>query len=102
VYRASDQLAHQEWLDELEATADELDLGADARSHAVDLFLSAVPDDDHSKRPTMAASVYVGALLASQERSQSAVADAAGVSRLSVQQRWKELIESVGLDAPDW
>jgi transcription initiation factor TFIIIB Brf1 subunit/transcription initiation factor TFIIB len=50
----------------------------------------------------MAASVYVGALVAGEERSQSAVADATGVSRLTIQQRWKELIESVGFDAPDW
>jgi len=102
VYRASDRVEHEEWLDELEATAEELELGSDARSHAVDLFLSAVPEDERSKRPTMAASVYVGALLASEERSQSAVAEAAGVSRLTVQQRWKDLVESVGLDAPDW
>jgi transcription initiation factor TFIIIB Brf1 subunit/transcription initiation factor TFIIB len=102
VYRASDRIANEEWLDELEATADELDLRADARSHAVDLFLSAVPEDDRSKRPTMAASLYVGALLASEERSQTRVADAAGVSRLTVQHRWKELVETVGLDAPDW
>jgi transcription initiation factor TFIIIB Brf1 subunit/transcription initiation factor TFIIB len=50
----------------------------------------------------MAASLYVGALLASGGRSQTSVAEAAGVSRLSVQQRWKELVESVGLEAPGW
>jgi transcription initiation factor TFIIIB Brf1 subunit/transcription initiation factor TFIIB len=102
VYRASDRVEHEEWLEELEATADALELGGEARSQAVDIFLSTVPADDRSKRPTMAASVYVGALLAGEEHSQSAVADAAGVSRLTVQQRWKELVEAVGLQAPDW
>jgi hypothetical protein len=30
------------------------------------------------------------------------VAEAVGVSRLSVQQRWKDLLEEAGLEAPDW
>jgi transcription initiation factor TFIIIB Brf1 subunit/transcription initiation factor TFIIB len=102
MYRASDRVEHDEWLGEIEAAAETLDLDTEARSHAVDLFLSTLPDEDRSKRASMAASVYVGALVAGEERSQSAVADATGVSRLTIQQRWKDLIESVGFDAPDW
>jgi transcription initiation factor TFIIIB Brf1 subunit/transcription initiation factor TFIIB len=102
MYRASDRIEHDEWLGEIEATAETLDLGTQARSHAVDLFLSTLPDDDRSKRASMAASIYVGALVAGEERSQTVVADAAGVSRLTIQKRWKPLLESVGLEAPDW
>jgi transcription initiation factor TFIIIB Brf1 subunit/transcription initiation factor TFIIB len=102
MYRASDRIGQDEWLGEIEATAETLDLGTQARSHAVDLFLSTLPEEERSKRASMAASIYVGALVAGEERSQTAVADAAGVSRLTIQQRWKPLIERVGLDAPDW
>lgn len=102
MYRASDRVEHDEWLGEIEAASETLGLGTDARSHAVDLFLSTLPDEERSKRASMAASVYVGALVAGEERSQSAVADATDVSRLTIQQRWKDLIESVGFDAPDW
>jgi transcription initiation factor TFIIIB Brf1 subunit/transcription initiation factor TFIIB len=102
VYRASDQFEHAEWLDDLEAAADELDLGEDARSHAGDLFLSNVPEDDRSKPAMLGACLYAGALVAGEQRTQTAVAEAVGVSRLVVQQRWKPLLESVGFDAPDW
>ena len=102
MYRASDRVEHDEWLGEIEVAAETLDLGTEARSHAVDLFLSTIPDEERSKRATMAASIYVGALVAGEERSQTAVAEAAGVSRLTIQQRWKDLIERVGLEAPDW
>jgi transcription initiation factor TFIIIB Brf1 subunit/transcription initiation factor TFIIB len=102
MYRASDQFEHADWLDELEAAAEELGLGEQARSRAGDLFLSNVPDEDRSKHATMAACLYVGALVSGQQRTQTEVAEATGVSRLSVQQRWKDLLEDVGLDAPDW
>ncbi|MCU4799229.1 Transcription factor TFIIB repeat-containing protein [Halomicrobium zhouii] len=102
MYRASDQFEHAEWLNELEAAADELGLEEQARSRAGDLFLSNVPEEERSKRATMAACLYVGALVSGQQRTQTSVADAADVSRLTVQQRWKDLLEDVGLDAPDW
>jgi len=102
MYRASDRVEQDEWLGEIEAAAETLDLGTEARSHAVDLFLSTLPEAERSKRAAMAASLYVGALVAGEERSQTAVADAADVSRLTIQQRWKDLVEHVGLDAPDW
>jgi transcription initiation factor TFIIIB Brf1 subunit/transcription initiation factor TFIIB len=102
VYRASDEVANEEWLATIESAADRLDLGEEARSNAANVFLSAVPDADRSKRATLAASLYCGALIAGEGRSQGDVAEAAGVSRLSVQQRWKDLMEEAGLDAPSW
>lgn len=102
MYRARDQVENERWLAEIDEAADRLDLGQPARSRAVDLFLSTIPDADRSKRATVAASLYAGALIAGDRRSQSAVADAVGVSRLTVQNRWKDLIEEAGLEPPNW
>lgn len=105
VYRASDERQHEEWVTALEAAAADLDLGDEATARATDLFLSTVPDEpqeDRSMQALLAASLYVGALVAGDRRSQGEVADAADVSRLTIQQRWKELLETAGLDAPDW
>lgn len=102
MYRARDRVDNEEWLAKLQQVADSLDLGPEARSVAEDLFLSTVPETDRSKQATMAASVYAGALIASEERSQGSVADAAGVSRLTIQQRWKALLEQAGMEPPSW
>jgi hypothetical protein len=102
MYSARDERDNAEWLADLEAAADRLELGTDARSCARDVFLSGVPDQDRSKPATLAAALYVGALVAGDQRSQGAVADAVGVSRLSVQGRWKALLDEAGLDAPRW
>lgn len=102
MYRASDAVENEQWLTELAGIADELDLDEAATARAEDLFLSTVPETDRSKRATLATSVYVGALIAGDRRSQGEVADAADVARLTIQQRWKELLEAAGLDAPDW
>lgn len=102
VYRARDERDNAEWLATLDEAADRLDLGDEARSRARDVFLSGVPDSERSKRATLAAALYVGALVAGEQRSQGAVADAAGASRLSVQQHWKDLLEATGLESPDW
>lgn len=102
MYRARDQVEQAVWLEDLEAAADELELSADARSVAVDLFLSAVPDADRSKPAMLAASLYAGSLIAGEEHSQVAIADAVGVSRLVVQSRWKSLLETAGFEPPGW
>lgn len=102
MYRARDQVANERWLAELERAATELDLAADARERATDLFLSTVPTEDRSKRAAIAASLYAGALIAGDRRSQGAVAEATGVSRLTVQKRWKPLLEEAGLEPPTW
>lgn len=102
MYSARDQVEHEPWLDRLDETADELGLSPDARSVAVDVFLSEVPDDDRSKPAVLAASIYAGALIAGEERSQVEVAETVGVSRLSVQTRWKDLLDAAGFDPPSW
>jgi transcription initiation factor TFIIIB Brf1 subunit/transcription initiation factor TFIIB len=102
MYRARDAIEQEEWLADLERAADRLELDSEARSNAKDLFLSTVPDADRSKTAALAASIYAGALLASDQRSQGDVADAVGVTRLTVQQRWKGLLAEAGFDVPDW
>ena len=102
MYRASDEVQNEEWLGDLRRAAESLGLSAEARSNATDLFLSGVPDADRSKPATAAAALYAGALIAGDERSQSAVAEAMGVTRLSVQQRWKEMLEDAGFSPPTW
>jgi transcription initiation factor TFIIIB Brf1 subunit/transcription initiation factor TFIIB len=102
VYRARDQVENEEWLAAIDEAAERLDLGGRAKSRAMDLFLSTVPDAERSKRATVAASLYAGALIAGERRSQSEVADAVGVSRLTVQKRWKALVEEAGLEPPSW
>ena len=104
MYSARDRVEHEAWLEDLQRVADRLDLDSKARSCAEDLFLTAVGDveSDRSKRAVLAASVYAGTRLSGDRRSQVEVADAAGVSRLTVQKRWKDLIEQAGLEPPEW
>jgi len=102
VYRASDERENAAVLADLETAADRLELDTEARSRARDVFLLTVAETNRSKQTTLAASLYVGTLVAGEERSQRAVADAVGVSRLSVQQHWKEHLEAAGLEPPSW
>ena len=102
MYRARDHVENERWLADIDAAGDRLDLGGAARSRAVDLFLSTVPEEERSKRASLAAALYVGALIEGDRRSQGDVADAVGVSRLSVQQKWKDLVEEAGLRKPSW
>lgn len=102
MYRASDEVANEEWLAALDDAVERLDLPSETRSRAADLFLSTVPDGERSKRPALAAAVYVATLATGEARSQGDVADALDVSRLSVQQRWKPLMTEAGLEPPSW
>lgn len=102
MYRARDHVENEEWLARIDEAAERLDLGGEVKSRAADLFLSTVPETDRSKRAAVAASLYTGALIVGDRRSQSAVAEAVGVSRLTVQNRWKELLEEAGLEPPNW
>ena len=102
MYSARDRVEQEEWLAEIDRGADSLGLSAEARSTAEDLFLSNVPDGDRSKPAVAAAALYAGSLLAGEERPQTEVADAMDVSRLSVQQRWKPLLEEAGFRTPSW
>jgi len=102
MYRARDRVDNEEWVARVTRAADGLELGSEARSNAVDLFLSNVPDEERSKPAVAAASLYAGALIAGEERSQGSVASAMDVTRLSVQNRWKGLLEESGFQPPEW
>jgi len=102
MHSARDRVEHEEELAELDRIADRLELSGDARSVATDLFLSEAPVDERSVRPVIAASLYAGGLVAGEERPQTRVAEAADVSRISVQSRWKELLAAAGLQPPSW
>lgn len=102
MHSARDRVEYGPWLEDLEQAADRLELSSEARSCAAELFLLDVPEADRSKRATLAASLYAGSLVASDGRTQSDVAEAADVSRLSIQSRWKELLEEAGLEPPRW
>ena len=102
MHSARDRIEYEPWLEELEQVADRLELSTDARSCAAELFLTDVPEDDRSKRAVLAASVYAGSLVAGEGRTQGDVADAADVSRLSIQSRWKDLLDAAGLEPPQW
>ncbi|MFC7212744.1 transcription initiation factor IIB family protein [Saliphagus sp. GCM10025308] len=102
MYSANTRVEHEPWLEELEQAADRLELTGEARSTAADLFLANVPEADRSKPAVLAASIYAGSLVAGDGRTQCAVAEAADVSRLSIQQRWKDLLAGAGLEPPKW
>jgi transcription initiation factor TFIIIB Brf1 subunit/transcription initiation factor TFIIB len=102
MYSARERVENEEWIEQLHAIAAELELEGDARSTAVDLFLSNLPDAERSKPAVLAASLYAGALIESDARSQGVVADAAGVARLTIQQRWKEILREAGMEPPSW
>ncbi|WP_049925817.1 cyclin [Halopiger goleimassiliensis] len=102
MHSARDRVAYEPWLEELEDVADRLDLSTEARTCAVDLFLTDVPESDRSKRAVLAASLYAGSLIAGDGRTQGTVAEAAEVSRLSIQSRWKDRLEAAGLEPPKW
>ena len=102
MYSAKDRRDNAEWIEAIEAAAATLELDDESRSVAVDLFLSDVPDAERSKPAAVAASVYAATLIAGDGRTQTDVADAVGVSRISVQQRWRQRLESAGLEPPAW
>ncbi|ADD04089.1 cyclin domain protein [Natrialba magadii ATCC 43099] len=102
MHSARDRLEYEPWLAELEQIADRLKLSQEARSCASELFLMDVPDEDRSKQAVLAASIYAGALIAGEGCTQGAVADAADVSRLAIQTRWKDRLEAAGLEPPRW
>lgn len=102
MYRASDRVDNAAWLDRLDDACATLDFDEEVFTTATDLFLSQAPDSEQGKRVTAAASLYAAALIRGQERPQSAVADAMGVSRLSVQKRWKQILEDAGFSPPTW
>ena len=102
VHRASDRVDQAAWLEELEAAAEALEFDPSTATMAADLYLSAVPEADRSKPAQIAASLYAASLIDGDGRTQTAVADAVGVSRLVIQSRWKDVLRSAGFEPPEW
>lgn len=102
MYRASDAVDHEASLAEITAAAETLDLDDEAIMTARELFLSVAPNDDRSEETLIGASLYAASLLVGAERSQGAVADAVGISRLSVQANWKSVVDTAGFEPPSW
>lgn len=102
MHSAKDRRDNAEWLEAIESAAAALELDDETRSIAVDLFLAEVPDADRSKPAAVAASLYAATLIAGEGRTQTGVADAVGVSRITVQQRWRERLEGAGMEPPSW
>lgn len=102
VHRARDRIEYESALETLESAIDTLDLSTEVERTALELFLADVPAEERSRVVAVAASVYAGSLIAGEECPQGAVAAAVGVSRLSIQQTWKDRLEAAGLEPPAW
>lgn len=89
-------------MDALASAAASLDLGPTAVGHAEELFLTVLVETDLAVRPAMGASLYAASLIAGEHRSQAAAADAVGVSRITVQNHWRRVLEVAGMEAPNW
>ncbi|MFB6187788.1 MAG: hypothetical protein ABEI86_13100, partial [Halobacteriaceae archaeon] len=57
MYRARDAVEHEKYLEELEMAGNELNLPQETISTAKDIFLTASPDQERSKRAVLAASL---------------------------------------------
>ncbi|MFW5965542.1 MAG: transcription initiation factor IIB family protein [Halodesulfurarchaeum sp.] len=102
MYRAGDEREEADALQTLDRAADRLELNGEVRSIARELYLSRGPVEERSKDSLLAASLYAASLIAGQRRAQTEVAQAIDVSRLSIQSRWRELLEDAGFEPPEW
>jgi len=102
VHKAKDHVEQSEWISEIGRVAKELNLSARTKSYAVEIYLSNIPEKDRSKPAAIATGIYVGSLIAGEERSQQEIAEKMGVSRLAIQGRWKETLKTAGFDPPSW
>ncbi len=68
MYRAGDEVDQREWLAELDRVASRLGLGSSAKTTARDIFLGSLPDEERSKQPVLAASIYAAALIEGDPR----------------------------------
>jgi transcription initiation factor TFIIB len=78
-----------------------LELSAETQSRSVEIIEQAQEMELTSGRgPTgiAAASLYVSALLNGEKRTQREVADVAGVTEVTIRNRYKELLEELGLE----
>jgi len=81
--------------------ASSLKLNAETQSHAVEILERAQKAELTSGRgPTgiAAAALYVSALIHGEKRTQREVADVAGVTEVTIRNRYKELLEELDLE----
>ncbi len=102
VRRASDRREHAEALEELRDRAAELDLALGAQVAAEELYLEEVPVSERSRPAVLATCCYTAGLVTGNERPQTEVAEAFGVSRIVIQSRWRDQLRRLGLTPPSW
>lgn len=88
-------------LDYIDRFASELALPASVRTKAIKIIGEAQNREITSgKGPTgiAAASLYIASLLEDEKRTQREVADVAGVTEVTIRNRYKELIKKLGLE----
>lgn len=79
----------------------ELKLSGEVQSQALDILKQAAERELTSGRgPTgvAAAAIYIASILSNERRTQREVADVAGVTEVTIRNRYKELTEKLGLD----
>lgn len=79
----------------------ELKLGADCQAKTLDIIRDATKKELTSGRgPTSmaAASLYIASVLCGERRTQREIADAAGVTEVTIRNRYKELAQKLDID----
>src|SRR5256712_6445814 len=80
----------------------ELKLTGEVQSRAVEI-LNEAPDNELTPRPrptdVAAAAIYIASILANERRTQREVAEVAGVTEVTIRNRYKELTEKLGIKA---
>lgn len=79
----------------------ELKLSGEVQSKALDILKDATDKELTSGRgPTgvAAAAIYVASILSNERRTQREVADVAGVTEVTIRNRYKELTDKLGID----
>ena len=79
----------------------ELKLSGDVQAKAIEILKEAADKELTSGRgPTgvAAASIYISSILCGERRTQREVADVAGVTEVTIRNRYKELAERLDID----
>jgi transcription initiation factor TFIIB len=79
----------------------ELKLSGEVQSKAIDILKEAAAKELTSGRgPTgvAAAAIYIASIVCNERRTQREVADVAGVTEVTIRNRYKELTEKLGID----
>lgn len=88
-------------LDYIHRFASELKLSPETVSRSIDIMKEAEKNEITSGKGPMgiaAASLYVSALLVGEKKTQREVADVAGVTEVTIRNRYKELLEKLNLE----